>query len=367
MRCRGGRQGGVDIHTGIIQLLGDGEGGDFLIGVNRDDGCLAHADLDATREKLLAEILGNVLQLIDKPGIILQLGQRRQCRGAGGRRDGGGEDEGAGAVAHIFRHHVAGCHIAAERSKALGEGAHIDVHIILQTEIAGRATAAIAQNAQTVCVIHHHSCAVLLGKADDFGQVCNVAAHGEHAIGDDEGTGTLGHHLQQTLQIGHVVVLIALHGAIGQAAAVIDAGVVFTVADHPVATPHHGGNDAEVGLEAGGEGDHILLAQELGKASLQLLMQPQGAVEEAGAGAAGAILLQCVNAGLHNPGIGGQAKVVVGAEHDATLALHDHLDILPGFKGMEIGINVHSLRLCQTLVILAFCENVSHVLSSVSV
>ena len=114
--------------------------------------------------------------------------------------------------------------------------------------------------------------------------------------------------------------------------------MVFTVADHVVVHAHDGGDDAEVGLEAGGEGDDHFLVQELRQLRLELQVHFQRAVEIAGPGAAGAVLLKGVNAGLDDLRIRGQAEIVVGAEHDAALALHDNLDVLTRFQGVTVGI-----------------------------
>ena len=40
-------------------------------------------------------------------------------------------------------------------------------------------------------------------------KLCNIAAHGEHAVGDDQGPGALRHLLKAPLKIRHIAVLIA--------------------------------------------------------------------------------------------------------------------------------------------------------------
>ena len=131
---------------------------------------------------------------------------------------------------------------------------------------------------------------------------------------------------------------VAEHLAVGQLAAGIDAGVVLPVADHIVVPPHQRGDNAHVGLEAGAEGDDAGLAQESAQLLLQLQVHLQRAVEEPGAGAAGAVLLQRPDTGLHHLRVGGQPQIVVGAQHDAALALHHDLHILAGLEGVEVGV-----------------------------
>ena len=261
-------------------------------------------------------------------------------------------------MAHKLRHLGRGRHIAAQGRQGLGEGAHVDVHLILQAKIAGGAAAALAQHAQAVGVVHHDAGAVLPGQGADLRQLGDVAAHGEHAVGDDQHAVLAVDLLQDALQLRHVVVAVAQHLTVAHLAPGVDAGVVLLVADHIVVAVHQGGDDAHVGLEAGAEGDNAVLPQELGQLRLQLQMQLQRAVEEAGAGAAGAVLLQGLHTGLDDLRLDGQAQVVVGAQHDAALALHGDLHILPGLQGVEIGIHTLFLQLAGQGRCIAFFKNI---------
>ena len=207
-------------------------------------------------------------------------------------------------------------------------------------------------------IIHHHPCAVLLRQRADLRQLGNVAAHGEYAVGDDQCARRLRHALEALLQLRHVAVAIAQHLAVGHLAPGVDAGVVLPVADHIVVASHQRGDDAHVGLEAGAEGDHAGLTQELGQRVLQIQMHLQRAVEEPGAGAAGAVLLQCLDARLHHHRIGGQAQIVVGAQHDAALALHHHLHVLPGLECVEVGVHPLLLQLTGQRGRITFLKNI---------
>jgi len=134
--------------------------------------------------------------------------------------------------------------------------------------------------------------------------------------------------------------------------------VVLPVADHIVVAAHQRGDDTHVGLEPGAEGDHAGLAQELRQRVLQLQMHLQRAVEEPRAGAAGAVLLQRPDAGLHHHRIGGQAQIVIGAQHDAALALHHDLHVLPGLEGVEIGVHPLFLQFARQRRLIAFRKNI---------
>ena len=79
-----------------------------------------------------------------------QLAERGKRRSGVRGRDGRGEDERAGAVAHEVGYAAAGGHIAAEGSKRLGERAHVDIDMGFKAIIAGCAAASLADDAEAV-------------------------------------------------------------------------------------------------------------------------------------------------------------------------------------------------------------------------
>ena len=115
--------------------------------------------------------------------------------------------------------------------------------------------------------------------------------------------------------------------------------MILPVADDVVVNPHQRAEDAQVALKTGGKRHHLLLAEKGRQLCLQLQMHLQGSVEETGAGAAGSVLLQGVNAGLNHLGIGGQTQIIVGAQHDPALSLHLNHRVLPGLQRMKVRIN----------------------------
>ena len=134
--------------------------------------------------------------------------------------------------------------------------------------------------------------------------------------------------------------------------------MVLTVHDDIVMQADNGADDAEIGLEARREGHDGVLAQKFCQLVLQLQMQLERAVQETGAGAAGAERLIGVHTGFDDCFVRRQAEIVVGAEHDAALALHNDLGILPGFERVEIGIDAQILN----IALIAFFENIHSVL-----
>ena len=271
--------------------------------------------------------------------MFLQKPQSREGCGTAGGRDGGRENERPRVVADVVADELGRRHVAAEARERLGEGAHDDVHLVLEPEVAGRAAAALADDAEAVGVVHHDARAVLFRQVADLRQLCDVAAHGEHAVGDDEAARGLRHGLQLGLEVVHVRVAVAEHLAEGEAAAVVDAGVVLAVADDVVAAADEGADDAEVGLEARREGDGAILVHEVGQLALQLEVEPERAVQKARAGAAGAVFRERSLRRRDHLRRRREAQVVVGAEHDAALALHDDFGVLPRLERVEIGVD----------------------------
>ena len=263
-------------------------------------------------------------------------------------------------MAHIVGDPRARGHVAAEGSQGFGEGAHVDVDLIFKPEITRSAAAALADHAEPVGVVHHHAGAVFFREGADLGKLRNVAAHGKDAVGHDQAAGGLRDLLQAFFQVSHVAVAVAEHGAVGEFAAVVEAGVVLTVHDHIVPAADDRGYDAEVGLEAGREGDHAVLAEEFRKLCFQFKVQLQRAVQEARAAAAGAELSVGFHAGFNDLGVRGEAEVVVGAEHDAAFAFHLHDSVLPGLEGVKIRIDILLADVVDEAVFLCLFKDINH-------
>ena len=99
-----------------------------------------------------------------------------------------------------------------------------------------------------------------------------------------------------------------------------------------------------------GRGDERLLgAHPLGDLLLELEVQRDRAVEQARAGQPGAVLRQRVVRGLDDALVGGQAEVVVGAEHDPLGALHLDDGAGRALERAEVGQHVGLARGAQLL------------------
>ena len=153
MGRRRGRQRRIDIHAALIELLRDRERRKRLIGVDGNDGdavAVGRAHLDVPLVQKAAHVLCVLLQRRDELGMRLELAQGRKGRRRVCGRNGGGEDERTRAVTHEVCHAAAGRHITAERSQRFGERTHVDIDLILESVIAGRAAAALTDDAEAV-------------------------------------------------------------------------------------------------------------------------------------------------------------------------------------------------------------------------
>ena len=144
------------------------------------------------------------------------------------------------------------------------------------------------------------------------------------------------------------------HFAETQAAAVDDAGMVQGVQEDEAAAETEATHDAQVHLEAGAVGYGRFLAHELRQLRLQLLVNVEGAVEEAAAGAAGSVFFYCFDGGLLEAGVVGKSEIGVGAEHqDLAAVSHGDDRILTGGNGTVVGIDSVGPCLDCTLIFAA--------------
>ena len=205
---------------------------------------------------------------------------------------------------------------------------------------------------ERVGVVHHYGSLVFLAQAHQVGQRGDVALHRVHAVHDDEFRGVAGGEPEFLLQVRHVVVAELAHLAETQAAAVDDAGVVQGVQEDESAAEAQASHDAQVHLETGAVGHRGLLAHELGELRLQLFVEVEGAVEEAAAGAAGAVFLYRFDGGLLETGVVGKSQIGVGAEHqDLGAVSHGDEGVLTGGDGAVVGIDTQALGLFCALVL----------------
>ena len=230
-----------------------------------------------------------------------------------------GEQVGAGLLAE-HRHDLAaaGDVAAGGAAEGLAERAGVDVHPVRDAGVFRRAGAGGAHEAHRVGIVHHDQGVVLLGEVADRFERGQEAVHREDAVRDDDlaaGRVLLRGGLDQLrFEVRHVLVGVAEALGLAEPDAVDDGRVVQGVGDDGVFRAEEGLEHAAVGVEAAGEQDGVLGAEERRDTLFQCQVQVLGAADEADAGHAEAAL---VHGGLgrgDDVRVVGEAQVVVGAE-----------------------------------------------------
>ena len=156
---------------------------------------------------------------------------------------------------------------------------------------------------------------------------------------------------EEAAQVVRIVVLELLDlGADGEARAVVDAGVVLPVEVDRVALAREGRQDAEVDLEARRKRHAGRLFHEDGEALFQLDVDVERAVQEAAAGAAGAVLPDGLDRALLDLRMRGQAEVVVRPQHDHLAAAHRDDRVLARLDGPEEREEAGSAKLVRNRI-----------------
>ncbi len=113
----------------------------------------------------------------------------------------------------------------------------------------------------------------------------------------------------------------ATQGA-GVAGSVEEAGVVELVGDDAVARSGEGGQDGEIGHEAGGEEEGGLGLLEAGEGGFELVMEFHGAGDEARGAGAHAVAGEGVACGVDDGGVGGEAEIVIRGELEILTSVY---------------------------------------------
>ena len=180
------------------------------------------------------------------------------------------------------------------------------------------------QKAGGVAVVDQDESPMAVRQVADLRQGCDVAVHGEDAVGDDQPESGRGGLLELRLEVAHVGVLVDEALRLAEANAVDDRGVVQLVGEDGVLGAQKGLEDAAVGVEARGVEDRVLHAEELRDPLLQLEVQRLGPADEAHARHPEAPVVQGAMGRGDQLGVAGEAEVVVRAEiEDGSVAAAD--------------------------------------------
>jgi hypothetical protein len=182
-----------------------------------------------------------------------------------------------------------------------------------------------AHNANRVRLVHHDAGAVAFAHRNKLGQRGNVAFHGKDAVYHHQLSpfiGKSGKHLVQRLSI---VVREPFQRTPGKQGAIYYGGVVEFICNYVVALQNQGGNCTQVGLVTGGKTDAVLHVKKIRQFFLKFYVDIQGAVQEARAGASGAVFLSGLNSRFLYARVGGESQIVVGTKHYHALAAYYHV------------------------------------------
>ena len=220
------------------------------------------------------------------------------------------------------------------------------------------AASELTEHAETVRVVDHQSRAVAILQSHELGQLAEVAFHGEHAVDDDHLADVVRRHGELALEVFHVVVLELDHLGEAETRAVDDAGVIQCIEEDHVLATEEAAQHSEVHLEAGGEGERGLALHERGETILELDVEVERAVQEAGAGAARAVALDGLDGGRLDLGVVGQPEVVVRPEHDHAPTVDRDDGVLRGLDAAEVVVEPLTAKRVGQLVIAALVEDI---------
>ena len=221
-------------------------------------------------------------------------------------------------------------------------------------------------NAGGVAFVHHNKRIVLLCEVANLVDGSHVAVHREHTVGDDDAETLFLRFLQAAFEVGHVSVCIAVTLSLAEAHAVDDAGMVERVGDDGVLCGEERFEHAAVGIKASGIENGVLSVEVVGNGCFKFLVRVLRAADEAYARHAVAATVHHVLGGLHEAGVVGKAKVVVGAEIEYFAVGHVNGSLLRSFDepfalvkpgvldGLQLFLKM-SLEICVHIYIVGFC------------
>ncbi len=176
------------------------------------------------------------------------------------------------------------------------------------------AAATRAHEADGVRVIDHDEGVVLFREVADGGEVGDEAVHREDAVAGDEAGAGAGGGAQLFLEIGHVVVAVAMALGLAEAHAVDDRGVIQLVGNDRILGAEQRLEKAAIRIEAGAVEDGVFGAEELAELRLEQLVRLLRAADETHAGHPEAPAVERFVSGADDLGMIGESKIIVRAE-----------------------------------------------------
>jgi hypothetical protein len=177
----------------------------------------------------------------------------------------------------------------------------------------------LAQHAERVRLIDRQIGAVPRLDLGELGERRLIAEHTVDALDDDQlALALIGQSSQATVEILGVVVAEAHHSCAAEAAAVVNARVGVGIRQDDVPRTRKPREHAQVSLVARREHECAAAAHEVGDLTLERAVDTIGAIGNARAGGAGAVVPDRSDRLLDAVPIEGEAEVVVGPHQDGV-------------------------------------------------
>ena len=216
-------------------------------------------------------------------------------------------------------------------------------------------------------VVYQKPGSVLAADIDDAWEVSDITAHAEHAV-DYHKTGLiLAYPDESGIEVSGAIVVEADHLAVGQTAAVINAGVVGLIDNSDRSAADKRGDDTEIRLITRCEDQRRFFVNKAGDTTLQFFMHMGAAVEQARAGHRSAIFEKSARRRIDDVRVAGETEVVVGAEHEDALAVDLRLRAVIVVKRLKEGIYLALTRLVRERKLVGLGEDIAAVLAIVAV
>ena len=241
-----------------------------------------------------------------------------------GRSDTAAENKAGGIVAQKSDKARAACNVTATACRGLAEGAHEDINVLrVSSEIARNASAALADSAEGMSLVHHKQSTVLLLQPDEFGKVADIAVHRVNTFGDNENAPVLVlNPFEYTLEVFHIVVLEVHSLCAGEYTALNAAVMCKCIVEDKVIGTDKVADDIDISAVAADEYDRIISSEHTCDLLFEEFVKLYLTCEKAAARNGGAV---AVDSGFYEfsyPLVAVKTEVIVGGEVDLFLTLN---------------------------------------------
>ena len=275
-----------------------------------------------------------------------------------GRSQRSGEDKATSLVLHKLDHLIRTGDESTHRAEGLGKCSHDNLDIIIDPEMMSHTSSMRPNYSKRMGLVDIHNGSIFLGSFHHRRKISHVTRHAKNAIHDDKTAGFLRDALEAIAEGFHGVMPVRNQLGRRYLTPLNDRGMVLTVAENEVVSLCQCCKSTLVRKESGGKKKGTFTAKERRERLFQLIMERDGSIQKTGTRASGTKLARRLAGCLNNAGVLGQAKVVVGPDHDLLFAATDDMISVALLNAAEI--RVESLRpgICRIAVLSALLEEV---------